>query len=143
VAVGGRPAKFLEKKSSRRFQKKIPYHGMMPHDLVFRPTSPAALDESLETPWRLFVLRPLFCRLGFEKGRRKNFRAKTLAPISQTFFPYHGMMPHDLVFRPTSYVALDDSLETPWRLFVLRPLFLQLGQNFFPPEGIHIFTLYA
>ena len=40
------------------------------------------------------------------------------------------MMPHDLVFRPTGYVALDKSLETPWRLFVLRPLFSKLGQNF-------------
>jgi hypothetical protein len=80
------PPTFFEKKIVSTFSKKNPYHGMMPHDLVFRATSPAALDDSLETPWRLFVLRPLFCRLGFEKGRRENFRAKTLAPISQTFF---------------------------------------------------------
>ena len=81
-------ADFFEKKSSRRFQKKIPYHGMMPHDLVFRPTSYVALDDSLETPWRLFVLRPLFSQLGQKvlAARRFGFARENLVASCGTFF---------------------------------------------------------
>ena len=55
------------------------------------------------------------------------------------------MMPHDLVFRPTGYVALDESLETPWHLFVLRLLFSQLGQKLLAARrfsGSHAKTLW-
>jgi hypothetical protein len=102
---------------------------MMPHSLVFRATSHAALDDSLETPWRLFVLRALFCRLVQKKWAPKIFARQNVAPLFQTFFPYHGMMPHSIVFSTTSRVAFDDSLETPWRLFVLRALFCRLVQK--------------
>jgi hypothetical protein len=76
-------------------------------------------------------------------GAPKIFSGQNPRADFPNFFPYHGMMPHSPVFRPTSHAALDDSLATPWRLFVLRPLFLQLAPRRAPPEGIHIFTLYA
>jgi hypothetical protein len=87
--LGGAWPTFLKKKSSRRFQKKIPYHGMMPHDLVFRPTGYAALDESLGTPWRLFVLRPLFLQLGQKllvAPRFSGSHTKTLRLLVVLFF---------------------------------------------------------
>jgi hypothetical protein len=88
VLGGARPT-FLKKKSSRRFQKKIPYHGMMPHDLVFRLPGYVALDDSLETPWRLFVLRPLFSQLGQKLLAVRRFvgsHAKTLWLLVVLFF---------------------------------------------------------
>jgi hypothetical protein len=88
-ALGGVRPTFLKKKSSRRFQKKIPYHGMMPHDLVFRPTGYVALDDSLATPWRLFVLRPLFSQLGQKLLAARRFsgsHAKTLWLLVVLFF---------------------------------------------------------
>jgi hypothetical protein len=87
--LGGVRPTFLKKKSSRRFQKKIPYHGMMPHDLVFRLPAPLRLDDSLETPWRLFVLRPLFSQLGQKLLAPRRFsgsHAKTLWLLVVLFF---------------------------------------------------------
>ena len=87
--LGGAWPTFLKKKSSRRFQKKIPYHGMMPHDLVFRPTGYVALDDSLETPWRLFVLRPLFFHFSQNVFAARRFgasHAKTLWLLVVLFF---------------------------------------------------------
>jgi hypothetical protein len=126
--AAGAPSQVLEKKSPRRFQKKT----LSRYDAAlarFFDYEPCGVRRIFGDPMALIRFTGTFFSTRFRKWAREIFSGQNVAPLFQTFFPYHGMMPHSLVFSTTSRAALDESLETPWRLFVLRPLFLTLGQK--------------